>query len=127
LYQPLGGLRLPSGLLRLRRRRLVLDAGGIGPEELEGVVIAGLSIEGVHDNVTQVQQDPFAVFDTFPAQWPSLHGLFEHPFYLGCQGLDLARRSTGRDHEDVGDDEQVRNIQEDNIKTLLVADCGRGG
>ncbi len=127
LYQPLGGLRLPSRLLRLRRRRLVFDPGGVGPKELERVVVAGLPIEGMYDNVTQVQQDPLAVLDTFPAQRTPVHGLFEHPFYFGYQGLDLTRRSAGRNHKDVGDDEQIRNIQEDNIKTLLLADCGRGG
>lgn len=66
------------------------------------------------------------MFDTFAAQWPPIHGFLENPLYLGHQGFDLARRSTGRDHEDVRDDEQVRNIQEENIKTLLVADSGRG-
>jgi hypothetical protein len=98
-----------------------LDPRSVGPEPFQVVELPGLVVEEVDDEVPIVEQYPLAVLDTLTAQ---------HPLRLQL-GLDLVHqaaqmgaRRAGGDDEQVGEDEEVGNVQDGGLFTLLLDDGG---
>ncbi len=117
-------------LLRLGHLLLLgkpgIDPRGIPPQALQLVVGAGRGIEDVDDDVSIVEQHPLGLLDALPAQRLALIET-QPALDLVDQCLDLPRGGPGGNHEDIGDDEELVNVEQDNVDGLLVIQRDRGG
>ena len=109
---------------RLGGRAVILegDPTGICPQPLEVVVVAFLLVEHVNDEIDVVEQDPAALALAFAAE--GLAVPFGQPlldFTRDC--LDLPIGISAADHEVVGDDELLRDVEDHYALGFL----GRGG
>src|SRR5699024_10593749 len=117
-------------LLRVVRRSTVevgreLDDGAVLPEPLERVVDAVLGVLDVRDDLTEVEEDPpglGAPFATDELRAGLVHGLLDRVADRG----DLALVARGRDEEDVGEHELLRDVEGDDLLGLAVGGCACG-
>ena len=78
------------------------------------------------DNVAIVEQHPLGFLDAFPPQrFPIIYP--QTALDTVDQSFDLAGSCPGSDDEDVGDDQQLVNVEQNDADTLLIIQCGRGG
>ncbi len=73
----------------LSRRRFILDDGGVGPETLELVVVAGLLIEDVNNHVAVVQKHPAGMLPTFATKRLAFKSGFEMSLDIVCQAAHM--------------------------------------
>ncbi len=97
----------------------------VGPETLQLVVVAGLTIEDVHDDVAVVQQDPLAEVLALASQDATFHTGLELMLDLFDQRLHVTRRGPGGDDEDIGDDHEFGDVEEEDVFALLVGNRRR--
>ena len=101
--------------------RLPFDAGGVAPQTFEAVVIAGLGLEDVHQQVAEIEKHPLPLGPTlFPNPFATDLGEFSADA-LG-QSLDMGAGGPGGEHESVGDDRERRNVEKDDVEPLLVGE-----
>jgi hypothetical protein len=103
------------GRRELRSRR-------IAPEAFQVVEAPGRLVENVDDDVAVVEQDPGAVLHAFPSESPAADGR-QSLFGALSQSQDMPPRRAAGNQEYIGDDQEVRHIQDDDPQTLLVVDC----
>ena len=102
-----------------------IETGRIPPQPFEVVVVPGRVVEDVDDDVAVVEQHPLGVIFALPPEWFSavetqrlLHPVDER--------LHLAASVPRGDHEDVGDDEELVHVEQDDIDSLLLVEGNRG-
>lgn len=105
--------------------RFEVDDGCIRPQPLELVVVPRLLIEHVDNHVAVVQQDPAGVLPALATKGQSLHLGFEFSLHIIRKRANMPIRGSGCDNEDVGDNQQLRNVEQRDIEALLV--INRGG
>ena len=98
-----------------------LQAGSIPPQALEVVIAAGLWLEDVNHEIPIIHQHPLGLREAFvPQGLPTM--LFEqflHPFR---QRLNVGARSPGGNHEYLGNYEEVSDLEQGDVESLLVGD-----
>ena len=97
------------------------QAGSIPPQTLEVVVIACLGLEDVNHEVPVVHQDPFGLGQPLVPQWLAtvLLQQFLHPLR---QRLYVRAGGPGGDHEYLGNDEEVTDLEQRDVEPLLIGD-----
>jgi len=73
--------------------------------------------------VAVIEQHPLAVFDAFSPQ-RAFAGRLQLALDLVDEGAQVGARRAGGDNEQVGDDEEVGNVKDGGILTLLLRDDG---
>lgn len=109
---------------RLGRGGLPFDEGRVAPETLQTEVFANGRLEDMHHDVPVVEQYPFRFVAPFDPQWSPLD-ITELELDLVGQALHVTVGGTGRDREHVGDPQELRDIQEDDIGGFLGIECFR--
>src|SRR5690606_10599529 len=110
----LGGVATAAGVLGQ------LDGRAVLPQPLERVVGAVLGVLHVHHDVAEVEQDPAGLrLALLP---DGLGALLEQGALDGVDDRgDLALARTGRDEEDVREDELLAHVERDDLLRLDVA------
>lgn len=99
--------------------RLLTDPLGVAPELFEGVTLAHLGVEDVHDDIAQIQDNP-------PAGWRAnmmlgADALLAQPSHrLLGDGFELRFGKAGTDDEVVGNCRDFADVENDNVFSLLV-------
>ena len=102
-----------------------VEAGGVAPQPFEVVVRTCGRVEHVDHDIAVVQQHPLGIVFAFAPERLAIDG--PEPF-LHCVGesLHLSPGATGGDHKDVGDHQQLVDVEEDDVQPLLVVQSDRG-
>jgi hypothetical protein len=104
----------PALVLGLPGGKFDRDDRAVLPQALEAVVDALLFVEHVHDEVTEVDQDPPALSTPLTPQ--GLVSRFDQlVFDLAGYCDDVALRATGDQKEDVGKRQRIRHVEGDKI------------
>ena len=106
--------------------RLPIDAGCVGPEAFEGVVLARLFEEDVHDDVAVVEQHPRAAFAPFLGARSRVGLLAQRLLDRFDDRADLTGIACTGDDEVVGDRDDVADFEDDDVVALLVVGGGGG-
>ena len=116
---------LSASRARSGRGFLPSDARGVLPEPLELVVAAVLVDVDVNDDLDEVQEDPTAFALPFPADGLEI-ALGEDLLHLVRDRPNLPVGRARRDHEIVGDHDQVADLEDDDVGGLLLTGRPRG-
>ena len=125
---------VPRRLIALRGRRPrprrgapLQSTGRVGPEALEVVVLAGLAEEDVHDEVAVVEQHPGGVGHALDAAGRVARLVLDPALDLVDDRPHLAGVRSARDHEVLGDRDDLADLEDDGIHPLLVVGRPGGG
>jgi hypothetical protein len=99
--------------------------GGIPPETLEVVVVAGRGLKQMHDEIAVVNQDPLGFGKSLVAEGRSTLQL-EQLLHSFGKRLDMGPGSAGCDYEHVGHNEEIPDLEQNDVESLLVGN-GVGG
>ena len=101
------------------------DARCVGPQPLQVIYGPCLLVEQMDDEVTVIKENPLAVFDTLTSQG-ALPDRLELTFDLVDEAAQMRTRRAGCDHKQVGYDEELGDIEDGGVFTLMVNDgCHR--
>ncbi len=125
-YSPWKRFVIVSGF---RGCRFEFDNRRIRPQSLELVVVPGLLIKDMNNHVAVVQEHPSGVFPPLSPQRLPIEICLESALSVVGESPNVTIRCTRGDDKDVGDDQQLRDVEQHNIQPLLVIDrgCGRKG
>ena len=103
-------------------RSRVVHSGCISPQALEVVVSPNVVLKQMNDQIAVIQQHPTCVLESFGAEWsPPL--VSKTAFHLFGHALDLTVGGSGGDEEEVGDPDQLGDVEYDDLMPLLLVDC----
>jgi hypothetical protein len=111
--------RVPARLLGLRYGWRPFDQRSVTPESFQVVIVTGGRLKEVNHHVAVIKQDPFGLSTSFVSQRfaPVSAQMLFNP--VG-QRLHLGTGGPGGDDKDLGDYEEVANLQKNNVLALLV-------
>ena len=92
---------------------MVIDSGGVAPEQFEVVEFAKFVVEDMDDDIDKVDDGPATLLEAGAAKRNSAI-FFSEGFDFPGNGSDLLRTGAGADNEMFGDGAAVGQLQDDN-------------
>jgi len=102
-----------------------IEAGGVAPEVVQVVELAGIGAEDVEDDVDAIDQDPGFAFVAGGGEGGEVVFFAQLAHFLG-DGAHLAGAGAGGDDEKIGDGGETADIEDDDVAATGLKGEARG-
>lgn len=106
--------------LRVLADRLPVDSRSVSPQPFEVVELPRYRLEHVNDHVAVVEQHPFSLGDSLHSNWITVVFFLDPVVDFIGQSTNMAIGGAGGDHEDLGDLQQLGDVEEHDFEAFFV-------